>query len=196
MAITNVEQRGDAVSAVFGCTGSTNSSHCKWPSIPRVPLFFCGTFHDGPQRAAFHRSCSASQAATTALVVATTSSSRSRLGHVYSPLSPTETEEGQRRVGGERVALHGQGPEDSSSPAVALLPVRRRARRAEQLVDEPVPSFDDFELVQVGEEEEVEHLQVVPGVSRQWCSRPLPGCWSGGGLLVDDRHIHCQVDPL
>ena len=39
---------------------------------------------------------------------------------------------GQRKArtgGGERVALHGQGPEDSSSPAGALQPVRRRARR-------------------------------------------------------------------
>ena len=40
---------------------------------------------------------------------------------------------GQRKArargGGERVALHGQGPEDSSSPAGALQPVRRRALR-------------------------------------------------------------------
>ena len=48
---------------------------------------------------------------------------------------------------------------------------------AEQLVDEPVPSFDDFELVQVGEEEEEEdeHPQVVLGSrvsdahGRSWC---------------------------
>ena len=43
--------------------------------------------------------------------------------------------------------------------------VLRVPQMAEQLVDEPVPSFDDFELVQVGEEEEEEdeHPQVVPG---------------------------------
>ena len=35
----------------------------------------------------------------------------------------------QGRGGGERVELHGRGPEDSSSPAGALQPVRRRARR-------------------------------------------------------------------
>ena len=42
-----------------------------------------------------------------------------------------------------------------------MLPV---PQMAEQLVDEPVPSFDDFELVEAGEgEEEEEHPQVVPG---------------------------------
>ena len=41
----------------------------------------------------------------------------------------TRTEEGQGQGGGERVALHGKGPEDSSFPAGALQPVRRRARR-------------------------------------------------------------------
>ena len=144
-------------------------------------------------------------------------------GHVVAPLL-TRTEEGQGQGGGERVELHGQGPEDSSSPAGALQLVRRRARRraacqlgraaeaagadpaahrgaapvqvidvtkitstdvipqravlrvpqmAEQLVDEPVPSFDDFELVE--EEEENEHPQVVPGSrvrdahGRSWC---------------------------
>ena len=38
---------------------------------------------------------------------------------------------------------------------------------AEQLVDEPVLSFDDFELVEVGEEEEEEQPHMVPG-SRVW----------------------------
>ena len=53
-------------------------------------------------------------------------------------------------------------------------PAARCAPRA--VVDEPVPSFDDFELVQVGEEEEEdEHPQVVPGSrvgdarGRSWC---------------------------
>ena len=45
-------------------------------------------------------------------------------------------------------------------PQGAVLPV---PQMAEQLVDEPVPSFDDFELVEAGEGEEEEHPQVVPG---------------------------------
>ena len=51
----------------------------------------------------------------------------------------------------------------------------RVPQMAEQLVDEPVPSFGDFELVQVGEEEEEEQPQVVPGsrvrdaCGRAWC---------------------------
>ena len=184
------------------------------------------------------------------------------------PLSPPGTEEGQGRGGGERGAPHGRGPEDSSSPAGALQPVRGRARRgrrpaslaeppgpqeriqgrtveqlacrncshgadprrsraadsgpavgsaqalrqhgaragdrraqdhsstdvipqravlrvlqmAEQLVDEPVPSFDDFELVQVGEEEEDEHPQVVPGLASV-----LLMDFRGAGLLVRRR---------
>ena len=38
-------------------------------------------------------------------------------GHVVTPLSPTGTEEGQGWGGGERVALHGQGPEDFLLPS-------------------------------------------------------------------------------
>ena len=87
------------------------------------------TFFDGPQRAAQDRSCSASQAATTAFMVATRAAvDRCGPGNVVVPLL-TRTEEGWDRGGGERVALHGQGPEDSSSPASALQPVRRRALR-------------------------------------------------------------------
>ena len=73
---------------------------------------------------------SAKKAATTALVVATRAAAdRCGPGHVVTSLRPTGTEEGQGRGGGERVAPHGQGPEDSSSPAGALQLVRRRARR-------------------------------------------------------------------
>ena len=66
-------------------------------------------------------------------------------GHAYSPLSPTGTEEGQGRGGGERVALHSRGQEDSS-PAGALQPVRRRVpqRTVEPMLETfvPVPSLD------------------------------------------------------
>ena len=85
------------------------------------------TFVHGPQRATQDRSCSASKAATTALVVATRAAvDRCGPGNVVAPLL-TRTEEGQGQGGGQRVALHGQGPEES--PAGALQPVRRRARR-------------------------------------------------------------------
>ena len=50
------------------------------------------------------------------------------LGHVVAPLL-TRTEEGQGRGGGERDEVHGQVPDDSSSPAGALPLVRRRAWR-------------------------------------------------------------------
>ena len=157
-------------------------------------------------------------------------------GHVVAPLSPTGTEEGQGRGGGERVALYGQGPEDSSSPADTLQPVRKEPgggpqergahagdvcartvpqpvdqlvevlrriatvvpeqvievpkitsqnvipqravlrvpQMAEQQVDEPLPSFHHFELVEEEEEEE-EEAASGPGVvrldadSRAWC---------------------------
>ena len=70
------------------------------------------------------------RAAQRPLVVATRAAvDRCVPGHVYPPLIPTGTEEGQGRGGGERVELHGQGPENSSSPAGALQHVRRRARR-------------------------------------------------------------------
>ena len=128
----------------------------------------------------------------------------------------------------EDYELHGQGPEDSSSQAGALQPVRRRARRraacqtdtvvpeqvievpkitstdvipqlavlrvpqmAEQLVDEPTPSFDDFELVQEVEEEE-EQPCVVPesyfwdAAGHEWCrvSGPAMVYWWVGTSSV------------
>ena len=88
-------------------------------------------------------------------------------------------------------------PKITSQDAIPQRAVLRVPQVAEQLVDEPVPSFDDFELVQVGEEEN-EHPQVVPGSrvsdahGRSWCRVAGP---AGEGLLVDDRHIHCPVDP-
>ena len=53
-------------------------------------------------------------------------------------------------------------PKITSQGVVPQRAVLRVPQMAEQLVDEPVPSFDDFELIQE-EEEEDEHPQVVPG---------------------------------
>ena len=65
-------------------------------------------------------------------------------------------------------------------PQRAVLPV---PQMAEQLVDEPVPSFDDFELVEVGEEEEEEEEQqphMVRG-SRVWDAEGHAWCRVSGG---------------
>ena len=64
-------------------------------------------------------------------------------------------------------------------PQRAVLPV---PQMAEQLVDEPVPSFDDFELVEVGEEEE-ELPRMVPG-SRVWDAEGHAWCWVAGPARV------------
>ena len=58
--------------------------------------------------------------------------------------------------------------------------------RVPQMAEQLVPSFDDFELVQVGEEEEDEHPQVVPGsrvsdaYGRSWCRVVGPERSTGG----------------
>ena len=58
-------------------------------------------------------------------------------------------------------------PKITSTDVIPQRAVLRVPEMAEQLVDEPVPSFDDdFELVEVGEEEE-EQPHMVPG-SRVW----------------------------
>ena len=103
-------------------------------SIPSVPITFVfAPVHDGPQRAAFHRSCSASQAATTALVVATRAAvDRCGPGHVHSPLSPTGTADGHGGGGGARGKAR-RATATEASPAGALQPVRRRARREASL---------------------------------------------------------------
>ena len=69
-------------------------------------------------------------------------------------------------------------------PQRAVLPV---PQMAEQLVDEPVPSFDDFELVEASEEEEEELPRMVPG-TRAWdaegheWSRVVGPAGSAGGV--------------
>ena len=70
-------------------------------------------------------------------------------------------------------------PKITSQDVISQGAVLRVPQMAEQLVD----AFDDFELVEEEEEESYFRPRVVP------CLR------SGGGLLVDDRHIHCPVDP-
>ena len=68
-------------------------------------------------------------------------------------------------------------PKITSQDAIPQRAVLRVPQMAEQLVDEPLPFFDNFELVQVSEEEEEEdeHPQVVPGSrvsdahGRSWC---------------------------
>ena len=88
----------------------------------------CHLLCDGPKRAAQFRSCSASKAATTALLVATRAAvDRCGPGHVPTPLSPTGTEEGRDRGGGSRGAFHSEGADASSSPGGkhCVLHVRR-----------------------------------------------------------------------
>ena len=83
-------------------------------------------------------------------------------------LRPLDTVVPEQVMDVPKITLH------DAIPQRAVLPVRQMA---EQLVDEPLPSFDSFELVQVGEEEdeEDEHPQVVPGSrisdahGRAWC---------------------------
>ena len=64
-------------------------------------------------------------------------------------------------------------PKITSQDVIPQRPVLRVPQMAEQQVDEPLPSFDDFELVE--EEEEEEQPQVVPESSvwdadgRAWC---------------------------
>ena len=67
-------------------------------------------------------------------------------------------------------------PKITSTDVIPHRAVLRVPQKAEQLVDEPVPSFDDFELVQEEEKEaEDEHPQVVPlsrvrdAHGRSWC---------------------------
>ena len=82
-------------------------------------------------------------------------------------------------------------------PKIVLedIPARRLCHEpqlVEQLVDEPLPSFDDFDLV------EEEGGGAAANGSWVSCSRwswpfLLQGCGPGGGVLVDDRHIHCSV---
>ena len=80
------------------------------------------------------------------------------------------------------------------APAIPQRAVLPEPQMAEQLVDEPVPSFDDFELVEAGEEEEEEKLpRMVPG-TRAWDAEGHE--WSRVvGPLVAYRHLHRPVDP-
>ena len=73
-----------------------------------------------------------------------------------------------RAAGADPAAHRGAAPEQvidvprtTSTDVIPQRAVLRVPQMAEQLVDEPVPSFDDFELAE--EEEEDEHPQVVPG---------------------------------
>ena len=68
-------------------------------------------------------------------------------------LRPLDTVVPELVIEAPKITLH------DAIPQRAVLPV---PQMAEQLVDEPVPSFDDFELVEVGEEEE-ELPRMVPG---------------------------------
>ena len=83
-------------------------------SIPKRCPFFVRSLFDGPQRAAHGWwSRLAAEAAPSALVVATRAADgRCGPGHVYPPLSPTGTEDGQGQWGA-RVEVHGRAPEDA-----------------------------------------------------------------------------------
>ena len=68
---------------------------------------------------------------------------------------PLDTVVPEQVIEASKITLHDVIPQR----AVLLVP-----QMAEQLVDEPVPSFDDFELVEESDEEEEEQQpQVVPG---------------------------------
>ena len=69
-------------------------------------------------------------------------------------------------------------PKITSQDVIPQRAVLRVPQMAEQLVDEPVPSFDDFELVEVGEEEE-EQPHMVPG-TRVWDAEGHAWCWVVG----------------
>ena len=81
-------------------------------------------------------------------------------------LRPLDTVVPEQVIEAPKITLH------DAIPLRAVLP---EPQMAEQLVDEPVPSFDDFELVQVGEEEEDEHPHMVLGTrawdaeGHEWC---------------------------
>ena len=66
---------------------------------------------------------------------------------------PLDTVVPEQVIEASKIALHDVIPQR----AVLLVP-----QMAEQLVDEPVPSFDDFELVEESDEEQEEQPQVVP----------------------------------
>ena len=97
-----------------GC-GGTNTIQQQQGVYARECSFLRVTFVHGPWRVARDWRCTATQAATLA-----TSLHHSAL-------------RGQKKAqgpgGGKRVELHGEVPEDSSSPAGSLQLVRRRARR-------------------------------------------------------------------
>ena len=77
-------------------------------------------------------------------------------------LRPLDTVVPEQVIEAPKITLH------DAIPQRAVLPV---PQMAEQLVDEPVPSFDDFELVEVGQEEE----HMVPG-SRVWDAEGRAWC--------------------
>ena len=86
------------------------------------PFFLFASLFHGPQRAAQFRSCTAAEAATTALVVATRAAvDRWGPGHVVTPLRPTGTEEGPGRGVGERDELQGQHEQQSIARVLATL---------------------------------------------------------------------------
>ena len=83
-------------------------------------------------------------------------------------LRPLDTVVPEQVIEAPKITFH------DAIPQRAVLP---EPQMAEQLVDEPVPSFDDFELVEAGEEEEEEEEQphMVPGTrawdaeGHEWC---------------------------
>ena len=101
-------------------TTNHNNHNNHHVSIPSVPISFVFCCHDEPHWAAFLKSCSASQAATTALVVAALAAT---------PLSSSGAEEGKGRGVGKNAELHGDDLDDPHSPAGALRSACRGAWR-------------------------------------------------------------------
>ena len=78
-----------------------------------------------------------------------------------------------------------EAPKITLHDVIPQRPVLPVPQMAEQLVDEPVPSFDDFELVEVGEEEEREEEE-----------EELPHMVPGSRVWDADGHAWCRVVGL
>ena len=98
--------------------------------------------------------------------------------HLEEVLRPCDIMVPEQVIEAPKITLH------DVIPQRAVLPM---PQMAEQLVDEPVPSFDDFELVEVGEEEEREEEEE---------EEELPHMVPGSRVWDADGHAWCRVVGL
>ena len=98
-------------------------------STPSVPFSFVSLVANGPYRAALEECCTATKRATAPLLVAASAADRRNgPGREYAPFL-TETEECHCRCVGARDELYSPDPGPPHTPAGALQPLCRRARR-------------------------------------------------------------------